>query len=361
MIKNNKKAFTLIELLAVIVVLAILSLIAVPMVLNTIRSARENSYKRSIEAYGRAVEYAVLDYKTAKANVYNNKILLSDLDIDYEGNNVKCADLLISDDDLILIKCYVYEDNDSNAVSNIYHYKNRKLIDRYDSYKAGDIVKLKGEDYNVLADTSSDEDTILLLKINPFTVDEINRYGIDKNGENHINQHYFGDINGANVVPGKSYDIKSDGNYGGTQFYSSSSCYVDSSHSVHATGCTNDYNKSEVKNIIDNWADDKIGYNLLVEYSYGYKARLITMADVSSISCLGTWSSSQEIKRSCDWLYNDNYWYWTMEKVSDSNAVYRINNTGNFRGDWAGESNVYEVEKVIKPVINVYKIVLEGD
>ena len=60
--KLNKRGFTLIELLAVIVVLAILALIAVPIVLNIIKDARLSSKQRSIDAYGRAVEYQVQTY-----------------------------------------------------------------------------------------------------------------------------------------------------------------------------------------------------------------------------------------------------------------------------------------------------------
>ena len=54
-----KKGFTLIELLAVIVILAIIALIATPIVLNIINDSKENSNKRSIELYGKAVEQAV--------------------------------------------------------------------------------------------------------------------------------------------------------------------------------------------------------------------------------------------------------------------------------------------------------------
>lgn len=60
--KLNKRGFTLIELLAVIVVLAILALIAVPIVISIINDARLSSKQRSIDAYGRAVEYQVQTY-----------------------------------------------------------------------------------------------------------------------------------------------------------------------------------------------------------------------------------------------------------------------------------------------------------
>ena len=52
--KRKKKGFTLVELLAVIVILAIISLIAVPIVLDIINNSKENSKKESIELYGKA-------------------------------------------------------------------------------------------------------------------------------------------------------------------------------------------------------------------------------------------------------------------------------------------------------------------
>ena len=57
--KINNKAFTLIELLAVIVILAIIALIATPIVLNIIKDSRESSGLRSAEMYLDAVEQSV--------------------------------------------------------------------------------------------------------------------------------------------------------------------------------------------------------------------------------------------------------------------------------------------------------------
>ena len=58
---KNKKGFTLIELLAVIVVLAIIALIATPIVMNTIKKAKEGANERSIENYKRTVEQAFMN------------------------------------------------------------------------------------------------------------------------------------------------------------------------------------------------------------------------------------------------------------------------------------------------------------
>lgn len=56
----KKNAFTLIELLAVIVILAIIALIATPIILGIINDAKEQSTKRSAELYIDAVEQAIV-------------------------------------------------------------------------------------------------------------------------------------------------------------------------------------------------------------------------------------------------------------------------------------------------------------
>lgn len=56
--KNNKKGFTLVELLAVIVILAIIALIATPIILNVIDNAKEEAAKNSAYGYIDALEKA---------------------------------------------------------------------------------------------------------------------------------------------------------------------------------------------------------------------------------------------------------------------------------------------------------------
>lgn len=58
----KKKGFTLIELIAVLVILAILALIVTPLVMNIIKKARISADKRSIDTYGRSIELAVASY-----------------------------------------------------------------------------------------------------------------------------------------------------------------------------------------------------------------------------------------------------------------------------------------------------------
>ena len=88
----RKKGFTLIELLAVIVILAIIALIATPIILNIISDSREESNKRSVELYGKAVEQAI-----AKSQLNGTEIPAGDLissllsTVEYSGNAVTCT------------------------------------------------------------------------------------------------------------------------------------------------------------------------------------------------------------------------------------------------------------------------------
>ena len=70
--KINTKAFTLIELLAVIVILAIIALIATPIVLNIIKDSKENTIKISAENYLSALDNSIaLNKEKIKNNTYD--------------------------------------------------------------------------------------------------------------------------------------------------------------------------------------------------------------------------------------------------------------------------------------------------
>ena len=62
----KKKGFTLIELAAVIMILGIIMLIAVPIVLNTIENSKKGAAERSAESYLHTVEVTVAWEKTAR-------------------------------------------------------------------------------------------------------------------------------------------------------------------------------------------------------------------------------------------------------------------------------------------------------
>ena len=107
-----KKGFTLIELLAVIVILAIIAVIAVPIVLNIIEESKENSNKRSIDLYGKALELsiareqmngnvAVGNYTTTDGKTLTQGT--STIEVDYSGNNVVCNEIIVQEDTTVYL------------------------------------------------------------------------------------------------------------------------------------------------------------------------------------------------------------------------------------------------------------------
>ena len=113
----KKQGFTLIELLAVIVILAIIALIAVPLVLNIISDAKKSADKRSIDLYAKAIENSIMKYQLKKKVPYGmylssddgKKLTRNDtiLDIEYEGNEVVCKNIIFKNDTVYLDTCKV--------------------------------------------------------------------------------------------------------------------------------------------------------------------------------------------------------------------------------------------------------------
>ncbi len=72
---KRKNAFTLIELLAVIVVLAIIALIATPIVMNTIKNAKKGAAERSADSYIKQVEITVAT-KRLEGNILEGEYIV---------------------------------------------------------------------------------------------------------------------------------------------------------------------------------------------------------------------------------------------------------------------------------------------
>ncbi len=86
-LKLTTLAFTLIELIAVLVILAIIMLIVTPLVMNIIKKSKINSLKRSVDGYGHAVELAASEYlldNGTKANSFDV------LNVKYSGKEISC-------------------------------------------------------------------------------------------------------------------------------------------------------------------------------------------------------------------------------------------------------------------------------
>ena len=96
---KRKNAFTLIELLAVIVVLAIIALIATPIVMNTIKNAKKGAAERTADNYIKQVETAVAEERLNK-----NEVLEGEYQITSDGNLCRDKSASCSDDNKIKIE-----------------------------------------------------------------------------------------------------------------------------------------------------------------------------------------------------------------------------------------------------------------
>ena len=304
----KKKAFTLIELIAVLVILAILALIVTPLVMNIIRKARISADKRSIDAYGRSVELAIATYLLDNGDFPNS---ISDLTIEYSGDQVVCSiTQLNSDSSVYITGCTV----GGRTVDYVY---GSDKSPSYTTYQVGDEVSYNNVAYRVIKASGADESTVTLLKATPLTVAEVNQYGAG-----HVNMYACLSSNSSCYQT--AYDYNNDGTVGGMAYYSSSTCGYDSNNQWQNSGCTTEYAQSEVKYAVDAWKT--------AQAPAATGARLITINEVVSLGYDNTCIEEGWCEPSASvptWLYNANYWYWTMSQYNDeASYVWSVNIDG---------------------------------
>ena len=330
MVKLRKQGFTLIELIAVLVIMAILALIVTPLVMNIIRKARIAADKRSIDAYGRSIELAIAGYLLDTGKFPTE---VSELTIEYSGDTVTCEITQINPDSSVyLSNCKV----NNREVSN-YSYGNDKTPK---IYNVGDIVTYNDIDFYVIKYSGSKDDSVTLLKAEPLTVDEVNLYGVG-----HVNSY----LNYPVYMGGdKSNQVYNNNDYGGIAYYNSNKCgYVDG-NSVY-TECFNEYEKSDIKYVIDAWK--------IANAPAAIEARLITLSDlINNLGYVLEDNPTSYIALPVDtpsWVYNENYSYWASSLYNDSNEVLFIKDDGGVY-----ENSVINNYQVVRPVIVLSKSAL---
>ena len=297
---SKKNAFTLIELIAVLVIMAILALIVTPLVMNIIKKARISADKRSIDAYGRSIELAIATYLLDEGRFPTS---ISDLTIEYSGDEVICSTTdLNSDSTIYLTGCTVA----GRTVD--YEYRTLRRTPQavtYDAYEIGDEVSYNNVDYYVIADSDATEANVTLLKAEPLTASEITTYSAGTGAP----------TNGS----------------GGMQYHASSSTY----------------STSYVKTTVDAWAEENAPATI--------EARLITHDELTDNLGYekkneGTTAPSSSGTTPA-WVYNSNYWYWTMSPYNDSTSeVWYVRNDGGLC-----RNNVDFGYGVVRPVIVLSK------
>ena len=336
--KNKNKGFTLIELIAVLVIMAIIALIVTPLVLNVVRKAKDSANKRSVDAYGKSIDLAVAAYLMDTGDFPTS---VDQLTIEYSGKEVVCGVSLLNEDSSVyLSECSVggVEVKDSNTDDGWYHYgKLDKVV--YQTYNIGDEVTYDGMNFYVIENSDENSDSVTMLKAEPLSVDEVNTYGAG-----HVNRYASASVGTATNQNG----------YGGMAYYSSETCGYNGTGWDYS-GCTIDYAQSEVKYVIDSWTADKFKASDLKEDATGYSARLITFDDLTNNLGYtredGATHMNYNSENTPSWVYNSNYWYWTMSQYGDSASdVWDVNSSG-----YVSYDSVTLNSGVVRPVVTLLK------
>ena len=325
--KRKRNGFTLIELIAVLVIMAIIALIVTPLVMSIIRKARVSADKRSIDAYGRSIELAIAGYLLDTGKFPTE---VSQLTIEYSGNEVVCETTQINTDSSVyLAGCTVAGRNVEN-----YTYGSDKSP-TYTAYTVGDQVTYNNVNYYVIKDSATTEENVTLLKAEPLSADEVNTYGGVGTANNHVNKYDYNASGEATAA-------------GAMAFYTSETCGYVNGENV-TSGCITSYNNSDIKYVVDAWKNDQA--------PKATEARLINTDEIETEKqehdCCGGCgqciTTIDVIKY--DWMYNvsdlsNGYWTGTPDTSSGTISVSIVTSDGKI-----GSRPVDMSEFVVRPVI----------
>ncbi len=300
---KKKNGFTLIELIAVLVILAILALIVTPLVMNIIRKARISADKRSIDAYGRSIELAIATYLLDEGKFPTS---IDELTIEYSGDRVVCeTSQLNSDSSVYLAGCKV-----AGRSVDGYAYGKEDAAPTYTAYSVGDKVEYNNVDYYVIKDSGANEEMVTLLKATLLSYSEVQTYSLGTEAHTYDNSD------------------------GGLMNYHASS---------------NSYDASFVKTVVEVWKSTQAPDALNV--------RLLTYEEL--ITNLGyeldTGATSEQYipsESTPSWVYNVSG-YWAMIPYSDSSdRMWKV--SAWYEGSILKYNNISELNGV-RPVITINK------
>ena len=225
-------------------------------------------------------------------------------------------------------------------------------INAYTEYKIGDVVPYNGMNFYVIKESSSEEDSVTMLKAEPLTVEEVNKYGGVGTENNHVNVNVSSDTSSSYYQ--KAYNQNG---YGGLAYYSSPKCYNYSlaNNTGYHVNCTNNYNNSDVKYVVDAWTRD-------VFLTNNYKtARLPIDDEIADLGFElynnGSLTTFRKTENTPEWAYSNKYQYWV---VSSGYIINYYECFINYDGDFYYGGYIYTWNVTVRPVVEIYKVAL-GD
>ena len=302
-----KKGFTLIEVLAVIVILAIIALIATPIILGIINDAREKANERSVELYASAVRNGIAAYqlregKEVLPGTYNESKSLP-FEVEYDGK-VDCENVIISEDGKVSLKdCTV------NGGTKEYSYG----IEEEPSVAKACTRQNDEEGFDTVTCT------------------------IGENTESfYVMNSYLTDVPSDKIVMMTKYNIDPttyrQSLTAGTVVFSSINYW--SSETTYPLDVYDDRN-DVIKPIVGNYV------SYLNTKLTGATGSLITRSQLANLGCSGSsWSCSSEP----NWVYSTTYW---TASAYDAFFVWSVISDGSFRDDDYARGDAFGVRPVI--------------
>ena len=223
-------------------------------------------------------------------------------------------------------------------------------------YQIGEVVKYSDVNYIVIKNSNDSDSTVTLLKATPLTRDEVNLYGGVGTANNHVNMHVTTDTSSASYQKASriTYPGDSSQGYGGMAYYSSETCGYNANGEYSTSGCKLDYASSDIKYVVDAWAEDNTDSKDLQADSTGYSVRLLTLDDLEVLGY--TKKNSGTVfpptgDNAPSFLSTSIYWTWTMNQYSDySDSMWTIQYYGQLL-----DTKVTVSGPVVRPVVIVKK------
>lgn len=97
---KNNKGFTLVELLAVIVILGVIGLITIPIYNNVINNSKKQTFTDSIHALINELERYVISDTSSK---YTSQVSIASLDLKLNNYNITSGDFYVNNNFIILV------------------------------------------------------------------------------------------------------------------------------------------------------------------------------------------------------------------------------------------------------------------
>ena len=251
---KKKKAFTLIELIAVLVILAIIALIVTPLVMSIIKKSKVSADMRSIDAYGRSVEIGVASYLLDHQDFPTS---FEDITVEYRGATVVCSDVAVNmDGSIYLNKCAVngtivkdpksstgyYQFGKDTGSYMFYHLEN---VSDNSSQQSGNSGSSQGSNQG-----SSQGSNQAVTPGSLITYGGVSFYAIPSNVSGYTVLMKTQPLTYDEIVAlNTGVNVTNTNGYGAIPYYTGDNC-----NNTDSSGCKTDYASSNVKIVIDAWA-----------------------------------------------------------------------------------------------------------